>query len=273
MIGFTISASSNVSIGGVPMPSFLSMAMGRAFRVLFKGLGKGIQRLRYLLKRRTFSRVVAQKSSEEVTRVMYRPTKDNIDYPAQFGRAHQLIQELEHLQAIRIKDPHAMPGFANAVRTDLRRIACSKTGQKLLNEIKANKLNHGTHVEIDPMRSSDYLQAGGPGPHCDVPTKARLNPDDLSRGTPSNTTVRYMPGEQVLPGGQHNPSDATLTHELGHAKNGGEGNSMSGIKHANDADARRWTNLEEEQVINNYDNPYREERGLPQRFGHGDLPE
>lgn len=42
-IGFTISASSNVSVGGIPMPSLTSMALGAAMKGLFKGLGKVVR--------------------------------------------------------------------------------------------------------------------------------------------------------------------------------------------------------------------------------------
>ena len=40
MVGVTIMGSTNVLIGGVPMPSLMSMAMGAAMKGLFKGLGK-----------------------------------------------------------------------------------------------------------------------------------------------------------------------------------------------------------------------------------------
>jgi hypothetical protein len=40
MVGTTVSSSPNVVIGGVPMPSLTSMAIGAAFRAVFKGLGK-----------------------------------------------------------------------------------------------------------------------------------------------------------------------------------------------------------------------------------------
>jgi RHS repeat-associated protein len=43
MIGTTVSASPNVIIGGVPMPSLTAMAMGAAFKLAFKGLGKVIR--------------------------------------------------------------------------------------------------------------------------------------------------------------------------------------------------------------------------------------
>jgi uncharacterized Zn-binding protein involved in type VI secretion len=40
MFGTTINCSPNVVIGGIPLPSLTSMAMGAAFKALFKGVGK-----------------------------------------------------------------------------------------------------------------------------------------------------------------------------------------------------------------------------------------
>ncbi len=40
MIGMTVSASPNVIIGGVPMPSLTAMALGAAMKAAFKGLGR-----------------------------------------------------------------------------------------------------------------------------------------------------------------------------------------------------------------------------------------
>lgn len=46
MIGMTISASPNVIIGGVPMPSLLSMAMGAALRGLFGAFSRVVQKIK-----------------------------------------------------------------------------------------------------------------------------------------------------------------------------------------------------------------------------------
>ena len=57
MVGATVSASFNVIIGGVPMPSLLSLALGKLFGVLFKGLGKLARGAKNLGRR--FSRATA----------------------------------------------------------------------------------------------------------------------------------------------------------------------------------------------------------------------
>jgi uncharacterized Zn-binding protein involved in type VI secretion len=46
MIGTTITGSPNVIIGGIPMPSLSAMAIGSAFKLVFKGLGKVGQAIR-----------------------------------------------------------------------------------------------------------------------------------------------------------------------------------------------------------------------------------
>lgn len=46
MVGFTTTASMNVMIGGVPMPSLLSLAFAAVLKALFSGLGKVVQRFR-----------------------------------------------------------------------------------------------------------------------------------------------------------------------------------------------------------------------------------
>jgi uncharacterized Zn-binding protein involved in type VI secretion len=46
MIGTTVSASPNVIIGGIPMPSLSAMAIGAALKLAFKGIGKLIKALR-----------------------------------------------------------------------------------------------------------------------------------------------------------------------------------------------------------------------------------
>ena len=51
MFGTTITCSTNVMIGGIPMPSLTSMAMGAMFKALFKGVGKVLGAIRKRLGR------------------------------------------------------------------------------------------------------------------------------------------------------------------------------------------------------------------------------
>jgi hypothetical protein len=47
---------------------------------------------------------------------------------------------------------------------------------------------------------------------------------------------------------------------------------MEGVGFSDPADKARWTDGEELQNIRDTENPYREERGLPKRNGHDDIP-
>ena len=93
----------------------------------------------------------------------------------------------------------------------------------------------------------------------------------------STTTIRYDPSDPHFntPG---SPSDSVLLHEMAHARNNSYGENMgdqgpmTGSKLRDDAWKRRWSNIEEHDVINNYDNAYRKEQGLPLRKGHSHLP-
>lgn len=58
-LGTTISSSSNVMIGGVPMPSLTSLAIGAAFKGLFAGLGKAVKAVQSA---RRFSRLAHLKA-------------------------------------------------------------------------------------------------------------------------------------------------------------------------------------------------------------------
>jgi uncharacterized Zn-binding protein involved in type VI secretion len=58
MIGSTVSSSPNVLIGGVPMPSLTSLAIGAAFKAVFAGVGKVAQRIRAARVARTADEIV-----------------------------------------------------------------------------------------------------------------------------------------------------------------------------------------------------------------------
>lgn len=65
MVGMTVSASPNVIIGGVPMPSLTAMAVGAVMKVAFKGVAKVFGALK---EARLFSRA-ASSAEEEAGRV------------------------------------------------------------------------------------------------------------------------------------------------------------------------------------------------------------
>jgi uncharacterized Zn-binding protein involved in type VI secretion len=261
MTGFTISASGNVNIGGVPMPSLSAKAIGAAFKALFKGIGKAIGKLRGALGK-----------GGKVQRVLsVRPVRSN---PGRYGKsasvgktsfvnlksyqkACQLIDDLKKSEKLKIKSTD--PDFIAKVEADLRLIGSSKTGSKMLEEIKAS----GKKV---------IIMEGGPNAKALSESDAAFDfahPDGSRPGPGSDSLVKYNPDEWL---GKETPPDTILAHELGHARNNATGNAMGDVDFPNNRDTARWSDGEEMQTIENIENPYRNERGLTERTGHDDSP-
>ena len=66
MFGSTINCSPNVMIGGVPLPSLTSMAMGKMFKALFKGVGKVVGAVRKRLGKGSTTRLTTAKGAYDV---------------------------------------------------------------------------------------------------------------------------------------------------------------------------------------------------------------
>ena len=73
MIGTTVSASPNVIIGGVPMPSLSAMAIGAAFKLALKGVGKAINAVRAARAARAADEVIPMFSKGEAVAARSRP--------------------------------------------------------------------------------------------------------------------------------------------------------------------------------------------------------
>jgi uncharacterized Zn-binding protein involved in type VI secretion len=73
MIGMTVSASPNVIIGGIPMPSLSAMAIGAAFKLAFKGVGKAINAVRAARAARAADEVIPMFSKGESVAARSRP--------------------------------------------------------------------------------------------------------------------------------------------------------------------------------------------------------
>jgi hypothetical protein len=101
MVGSTIMGSSDVSIGGVPMPSLLSLAIARAFKALFRGAGAVFRRL---------------------------TARSRVDRLIRSGR-------------ITIHTPPHAPNFDHMVRQDLYRLARTRSGRALLRDMMRSGKN------------------------------------------------------------------------------------------------------------------------------------
>jgi uncharacterized Zn-binding protein involved in type VI secretion len=153
MIGTTVSASPNVIIGGVPMPSLTAMAIGAAMKLAFKGLGK----LARLL-------VPAEEASE---RAITRSAKalaphSAVTFSELTGGAKRLVREIQMAgeasagAGVRVTDLRLASEFLNrelavvqhSVTGDLRVIAGHETGI-------ACKMDENFLVHTHPVYSTE----------------------------------------------------------------------------------------------------------------------
>jgi hypothetical protein len=268
MFGFTITASTDVAIGGVPMPSLSAKVMGAAFGVLFKGLGKALAPLKGLLGKSANYRAL-----RAAVAAMRRGARSN---PGKYGlsnlvgkldfvtlhsyqRAFKLIDEMKQAGQLVIKGGDN-PKFIAAAERDLGIIASSKTGRKVMEDIQAS----GKKVVLKEAVGENKAWA-----KPIEESEARFDFNQGQRGEGANSVVAYDPDHWA---GPNSPPDTALLHELGHARNAARGEDLSNRVFDERSSNRHWTDAEELQTIKDIENPYRRERGLPERTGHDDTP-
>jgi uncharacterized Zn-binding protein involved in type VI secretion len=282
MIGSTVSSSPNVSIGGFPMPSLLSVAMGAAFKAAFSGLS----RLRNLARAADdvadaadsgisgFSRmsrsaddtgevtgVFRRTPESDVTGVFRRPS--TIDESlANYQRALNQVEDLERRGAMVMGGD---PALQQAARSDMIRIAMSEEGRLLMDDIATGHANHGSRVHLNPQPAGTYSN----GPHVSRPPGWGSRDPDGAPGVPVDSTVTYTPGVEGggARGTRNTPSDVVLIHELHHGNTAQNGVNSSKVA----ATKPGYPNMEEEMAVAT-ENAYRRERGLPTRIDYDDLP-
>lgn len=251
-VGTTTSGSPNTMIGGVPLPSMLSLGMGAMFRGL-GGLLKKFKANKLGQESGAFSRA-AKNADDEVTQVFTR-NKDTIDYAGNYVKASQMVEALEESMAVVLRGDAA---FLEATRRHLRQIASSNIGYKVLDDI----MKTGYQVVIEHLDDAlpDLKKLGA---HCEYEHPKFAGNDG------SSSFIRYDPQG----GSAGSPPDATLMHELGHSRSAAQGTNKSGNTKGMEPETKdQWTDWEEIETIDGVDNPYRKERGLPQRTGHNHLP-
>jgi uncharacterized Zn-binding protein involved in type VI secretion len=263
MFGFTITASSDVAIGGIPMPSLSAKVMGAAFKALFKRLAKLIGWIRGKLggKVRRFGPLYKARG----------PVRSN---PGKYGRSASVgvtdfVNRTSYREGCKLLDEMMKEGgslkikgsdeFIAKAQADLRIIASSKTGRKVLEDINGS----GQRV---------FLMEGEAGSKPASEAGAAYDfghPEGPQPGEGSNSVVKYDPDHWP---GDKSPPDSVLLHEMGHARNSAVGQDMKDVGMADRWEQQRWSDGEEMQNINDTENPYRRERGLPERTGHDDTP-
>jgi RHS repeat-associated protein len=158
---------------------------------------------------------------------------------------------------------HGDDDFQAGVRSDLETIAATGTGEGLLQRIERGFDNDDRNV-VRIGKQKDGLGPNG-------------TPDglgayaDLGKGGGAPTDIKYQPGndDPLGLGWKGSPSDAQLTHELGHAANNSEGTNRSLTVLQNDPQG--CPNAEEKQVLA-IERAYRNEKKYPDRPRYNESP-
>jgi len=248
MIGTTVAGSMNVVIGGFPLPSLSGMAIGAAFKALFNGFGKMIKALRS--KGGKASQLVRESSEDAVTQVSREAATNKLggkgpDVLKNYVKASQLIQDMLDGNFLKIAGDDA---FKKAVESDLRKIACTKTGRDALEQI----VGSNKKVTIEPWPAGKSGNAA-----------AKKSTGAYTPGVGSDSTVYYNPTQTGRPPGS--PPDVGLMHEMGHARNNAMGTAQPKNVPAPEPGYPQKYGMEEYNNLKDADNPYRQEMGYPPR--------
>ena len=146
MVGSTVSASANVLIGGVPMPSLTGMAMAKAFSTVFKGLSK----LKGMAK-------AADDVAEEAAEAVGKAGDDVVD-----NIADDITQEM----AIppQVKAYNELDGIAKAVNPENGTVNCGKIIDAVIDRLTGKNADavapgqgrNGSWAEIEARHGTTF---------------------------------------------------------------------------------------------------------------------
>jgi hypothetical protein len=191
---------------------------------------------------------------------MRKPGQGNMDLLKDYIKARRTVKKLLDDEVIKIAD-NGDAAFREWVEKDLRQIASSDTGRKVLGDIAGS----GKQIIIEPLDSLKVPAAEqAMGPHA-----LKMEPARAYNGKGTGTKLRLNPD---YPFTRDMPSDRALVHELGHSRNNALGQNKGMQRPPPDFDQHRWGNLEEFDNIKNVDNAYANEWKLAEREGHRHIP-
>jgi Effector protein len=251
MVGTTISGAGTVFVGGIPMPSLMSMALGALFKGLFKGLGAVFNRIRARVTVWRFLRNGAIHGDEAFRRaamndlLMIARTRTGRELLNDISRSGQRVEIFQHTHPTVAADfnkagPHCKP---NDAINSLAQVAHDPAGAHM--------------VQVWDPHTGRWVEAPG---------------NITGRGTGSGSHIAYDPAQ--FPNAAHpgSPSDVVLAHELNHSRNMANGNNRQLVRSSDPTWNRDWTNREEAATVG-VENSYRAERGgVPQRNNYRHLP-
>jgi len=225
MVGFTVSSSPNVLIGGAPMPSLTALAVGGMMKGLFRAFGSIFRKATA----KGFVNRLLQKQAIEIVShgdaAFHRAALDDLAKIAKSRTGRKMLRDLEKNLA------------KNLTPTNVR----------------INKLPPG-HPFGDACFPDNNLAGVSP----------KAKPPGTGQGTGSAIYYDPHGWPKAAGPGSKTPSDAVLFHELNHSKNLAGGNSPGHMQSSSGAWNQKNANFEEFNTTN-ADNTYRAEQGYKQR--------
>mgnify|MGYP000440743069 CR=1 FL=1 len=210
--GYVTNGSADVKIGGMPMPSLTQAAIGLAMKPVMKQLGK------------------AAKKGARAAKPLFK----------RLGKVAVTVEQKALARFLARVEIMGSLGFKKAVIADLKKLAGTRSGRSLMNEV----MQHGQQLKIHPGSRA-----------C----AKSLDLTDFGRTKPSGGRIEYSAGDKL----GSNTSDEVLMHELSHVNNMGRGSLRDGL-YDNSAEYQRWKNPEEKGAVA-WQNLYQAEKGRPIR--------
>jgi hypothetical protein len=245
-LGMTVPQAVKTMVGGFPMPSLLSMAMGQLFKGLFKGIGKLASRLRAAVVLHRFLRHASIHGDDAFQKLV----RQDLARMSRTAQGRSILNRIRRSgQKLEIHHPSSNAQTAK----DFAQYGdhCAPLGSK--GHVK---------IEIDPN-----------GPYRAELSDGNVYPVKVTgKNTGEGSRVVYDPASWPSAQNPGSPSDVILAHELNHAANNATGEGMGALKDPDPAWNSAWTNHEEHNTVG-AENAYRGERGgVPHRDDYSVLP-
>jgi hypothetical protein len=189
-----------------------------------------------------------------------KPNQGNLGLLADYIRSRRLVDKMIKKGKL-VFHTTCDDAFRRATMEDLYKVASTKTGRKVLRDIKGSKHK----VTFEPLNDPDVVRMK----HHTAGPNAWPENGPGANTTGSDTRVRLDHNYPKI--SQGTPGHRITAHELGHARNNALGRNAQVDPPPPGFDRGRWSDLEEWNNIHGVDNPYGKEWGLPERSGHNDM--
>lgn len=245
-LGMTVPQTTRTLVGGIPMPSLLSMGMGALFKGLFKGIAKVAARLRNAIVVARFLKHASIHGDDAFKNLV----KQDLQRMGRTAQGRAILNRIRQSgKKLEIHHPNSTAQTA------------------------ADFAQYGDHCA--PLGNNGHvkMQYDPQGPYLAEFTDGNMYPVSVTgKGSGEGSRVVYNPEGWPNVDNPGSPSDVILAHELNHAANNAAGEGQGLLRDPDPNWNHDWTNYEEHNTVA-AENAYREQRGgVPQRDNYRTLP-